>query len=139
LNAIVLDANALISFVTDRAPAQQAEVAKLFERAARAEAALLCPQNVLTEFVYVMSRVYRVEPRVIARMIGDLIELPGVEVVHDLDYPRLFALWPSRIPEYGDAIVAAVCQSHKGSGVITFDKKLRRRLRRTRVPLATAG
>lgn len=133
MNALVLDTNALISFVTDRNPGQQAKIAALMEQAAQAEALLLCPQNVLTEFVYVMERVYRVERERIALMLADFIDLPGVEVVDELDYRRLLALWPARISEYGDAIVAAVCQAHKGSSVVTFDQKLIASLRGVKV------
>jgi predicted nucleic acid-binding protein len=68
-------------------------------------------------------------------MIADLMDLPGVVVVDELDYSRLLTLWPSAIPEYGDAVVAAVCLAHKGSAVATFDKKLRARLRAARIPV----
>jgi len=137
LNALVLDANALISFVTDRHPGQQAKIAALLEKAARAEALLLCPQNVLTEFICVMERVYRIEPGRIATMLADFMDLPGVEVVDELDYRRLLALWPARIADFGDAVVAAVCQAHKGSAVVTFDRKLLASLRRMKVATTT--
>jgi len=138
LNSLVLDTNALISYVTDRDPAQQAKIGAIIEKAARAEVSLLCPQNVLTEFVYVMNRVYGIESKRIATMIADFMDLPGVEVVDKLDYSRLLSLWPSRIPEYGDAVVAVVCLAHKGSTVVTSDRKLRTSLRGARVPLAAA-
>jgi predicted nucleic acid-binding protein len=139
LKSLVLDTNALISFVTDRNPKQQAKIGAVVEKAARAEASLLCPQNVLTEFVYVMDRIYGIEPKRIAAMIADFMDLPGVEVVDKIDYTKLFALWPSRIPEYGDAVAAAVCLAHKGSAVMTFDRKLRANLRGARVPMAATG
>ena len=133
MNAMVLDANVLISFITDRNPGQQTKVAALMEKAARADARLLCPQNVLTEFVYVMERVYRVEKERIASMIADFIDLPGVEIVDELDYERLLALWPARVAEYGDAVVAVVCLSRKGSSVVTFDRKLIASLRAAKI------
>lgn len=136
MNSLVLDTNALIAFVTDRDQAQQAKIGAIIEKAARAEVSLLCPQNVLTEFVYVMNRVYGIESKRIATIIVDFMDLPGVEVVDKLDYSRLFALWPSRIREYGDAVVAAVCLAHKSSAVVSFDRKLRTGLRGARVPLA---
>jgi len=54
MKKVVVDTNGLISFVTDRSPAQQGKIAAVFEDAARLKAAILCPQNVLTEFVYVL-------------------------------------------------------------------------------------
>lgn len=137
MNALVLDANVLISFVTDRNPGQQAKVAALMDKAARADARLLCPQNVLTEFVYVLEKVYRVEKGRIASMIADFMRLPGVEVVDELDYGRLLALWPKSIAEYGDAVVVAVCLARKGSSVVTFDRRLIASLRAAKVTTTT--
>lgn len=59
MKKVVIDTNALISFVTDRNPAQQENIAAVFEDAARLKVIILCPQNVLTEFVYVLEKIYR--------------------------------------------------------------------------------
>ena len=56
----IIDTNALISFVTDRNPTQQKRIADVLEGAARLQWIVLCPQNVLTEFVYVLDKVYDV-------------------------------------------------------------------------------
>nr|MBL0702317.1 hypothetical protein [Desulfobacterales bacterium] len=56
----IIDTNALISFVTDRNQEQQVKVDKLFNDAARLRILVLCPQNVLTEFVYVMDKIYQI-------------------------------------------------------------------------------
>lgn len=137
MKKIVIDTNALISFVTDRNPGQQEKVAALMEKAAGAEVALICPQNVVTEFVYVMEKVYSVAKPRIASIVRDFLALPGVEVADEIDFRRLFALWPEHIAEYGDAIVAAVCLSRKGSAVASFDKKLTALLRKNSIPTAS--
>lgn len=134
MKTFVIDTNALISFVTDRAPKQQEAIAALIEQAGRADVTILCPQNVLTEFVYVMEKVYRVDTSKIVMMIRDFVALPGVEVVDSLDLRRLFALWPDRIPDYGDAIVATVCLTRKHAAVATFDRKLRTHLQKIKIP-----
>jgi predicted nucleic acid-binding protein len=56
----VIDTNALISFVTDRNPKQQQRMKELFESASLLKGLILCHSHVLTEFIYVMDRVYRV-------------------------------------------------------------------------------
>jgi predicted nucleic-acid-binding protein len=68
----VIDTNALISFVTDRNPEQQAKISKIFRTAAQLKSRILCPQNVLTEFIYVLDKVYGVSPNKIKKMIFDL-------------------------------------------------------------------
>ena len=92
----VIDTNALISFVTDRNPEQQQKVASLFESAAHLKVAILCHQHVLNEFIYVMDRVYGVAKDEINRMIGDLIAMPGIEVVHDFDFKTVLSCWHAR-------------------------------------------
>ncbi len=57
----IIDTNALISFITDRNPSQQGLVAKIFKETAKLRAMVLCPQNVLTEFVYVMDKIYKID------------------------------------------------------------------------------
>jgi len=109
----VCDTNALISFVTDRNPAQQQKVAPLFESAAHLKVAILCHQHVLTEFIYVMDRVYGVPKDEINRMIGDLIEMPGIEVVHAVDFKTVRSCWPDPIPDFGDAVIASVGKTIK--------------------------
>jgi hypothetical protein len=54
----IIDTNALIYFVTDRNLNQQEIVAPLFESACRLKCTLVCHQHVLTEFVFVIDKVY---------------------------------------------------------------------------------
>jgi len=118
VNQYIIDTNALISFVTDRDPAQQERIAALFSDAAELRSRILCPQNVLTEFVYVMEKVYQIDPA----------DLPGITIVHDVNLRMLLSYWPEDFADYGDAIVASVCRDHKGSSVATFDRKFKAKL-----------
>ena len=120
---VVIDTNALISFVTDRNKSQQNKIAGLFENAARLRLSILCPQNVITEFVYVLDTVYNIPESVIKEMIGDFVTMPGIEIVHEVNLKILFSYWPDKIPDYGDAIVASVCKDRKKAMIATFDRK----------------
>ncbi len=131
---VVIDTNALISFVTDRNIEQQNKIAELFEKAAGLEILILCPQNVLTEFVYVLENVYRVDKSVIKEMLTDFILMPGVEIVHELDLKILFSYWPKKIPDFGDAIVASISKTKKGAMVATFDRKFKSALKKLSIP-----
>ncbi len=131
---IVIDTNALISFVTDRNVEQQLEVAPLFEKAANLDLLLLCPQNVLTEFVHVLDNVYGVEKSLIKQMLEDLTLMPGVQVVHEIDFTLLFSYWPDQIPDLGDAIVASVCKATTNAAIVTFDRKFKKVLDRLAIP-----
>ena len=137
MKAYIIDTNALISFVTDREPAQQKVVGELFEQAARLKCTMICPLHVLTEFVYVLERVYRVEPCEINAMVAEFIAMAGVELFHGLDMNILLALWPASVPDFGDAVVATVSRMKKGSSVLTFDRRFARVLHRLGIPTAT--
>lgn len=126
----IIDTNALISFVTDRNPDQQVKIDKLFNDAARLKILVLCPQNVLTEFLYVMDKVYQIPKSEINEIIRDFIDMPGIEVIHDLNMKILMSYWPEVFKDYGDAIIATLCKNTKGSLIITFDRKFRTKLKK---------
>ena len=126
----IIDTNALISFVTDRNRAQQEVVVPLFAAAARMKCSLLCHQFVLSEFVFVMEKVYNTPKETINAMLRDFIAMPGVTVIQETDFGVLLDLWPAMIADFGDGLVAATGKMHKGAEIVTFDEKFRTALAR---------
>jgi predicted nucleic-acid-binding protein len=126
----IIGTNALISFVTDRNLAQQEVVAPLFEAASRLKCTLICHQFVLTEFVFVMDKVYGTPKATINAMLGDFIAMPGVELYQQTDFGVLLSFWPSSIADFGDALIAATGKKMKGAIVITFDEKFKSALKK---------
>ena len=130
MRKFIIDTNALISFVTDRNPAQQDKIAKLLDHAVQQRVRVLCPQNVLTEFIYVMDRVYSIRKAEIKDIVEDFIKLPGIEIVHAFNLKTLLTFWPEKVPDYGDAIIATLCKDTNGTSVVTFDRKFRIKLKK---------
>ena len=126
----IIDTNALISFVTVRNLAQQEIVAPLFEAASRSKCSLICHQLVLTEFVFVMDKVYGTPKETINTLLRDFISMPGVEVQQATDFSVLLSYWPSRIADFGDAVIAVTAKSIKGSLIVTFDEKFKSALKK---------
>ena len=126
----IIDTNSLISFVTDRNLAQQEIVAPLFEAASRLKCTLVCHQFVLTEFVFVMDNVYGTPKETINAMLRDLSTMPGVEVYQHTDFNVLLSLWPSKITDFGDALIAATGKAMKGATIVTFDVKFKSALKK---------
>jgi predicted nucleic-acid-binding protein len=126
----IIDTNALISFVTTRNLEQQKTVTPLFEAASRLKCSLVCHQFVLTEFVFVMEKVYGTPKETINAMLHDFISMPGVELFQQTDFNQLLTLWPSKIADFGDAIIAATGKSVKGATVVTFDSKFKTALKK---------
>lgn len=123
MKRVAIDTNMLISFVTDRNMDQQQYAARLFDSARHSHLTIFCHQNVLTEFVYVFDRIYRVETKTIQAILNDLITMPGVELVNDLDYFQLLSFWPEKCPDYGNAVLLAFCKSFREVRLATFDRK----------------
>lgn len=119
----IFDTNAIISFVTDRNPEQQEKIGPLFEAACQLKCMIFLHQHVLTEFIFVLDRVYHISKAEIAQMVSDLISMPGIEVVHEIDFSTVFRYWPNTIHDFGDAVIASIGGVPKGSSIVTFDKK----------------
>ena len=124
----IIDTNALISFITDRNPDQQQKIAPLFESAAKLKVLILCHQHVLTEFIYVMDKVYHVPKEEIRRIITDLVDMPGIEVIHEIDFTAVLSCWPDPIPDFGDAVIASASKIRK-CAIVTFDRKFAKNIK----------
>ena len=129
----LIDANTLISFVTDRHPEQQVRAARLFEQAAQGKALLLCPHNVLVEFAYVMDKVFQQPKSLVRQILADLVAMPGVEVPPEAEFTEILAFWPEPFPDLGDALVAAVARREKKASVATFDRAFAQGLRQLKL------
>jgi predicted nucleic acid-binding protein len=130
---VLVDTNVLLSFLTDRNAAQQRQAAALLEEAASGVSQLLLHQIVLTELVYVLRNLYAREPREIGDLLRDLFELPGVDAVDALPWPRVLELWPSSLKDFADAALVAAGLQHRADAVATFDRELARKLGRFRL------
>jgi predicted nucleic-acid-binding protein len=126
----IIDTNALISFVTDRNLAQQEVIAPLFEAASRLKCTLICHQFVLTEFVFVMDKVYGTPKTKINEMVRAFIAMPGVELHQQTDFNVLLSFWPTGIADFGDALIAATAKRIKAAVVVTFDEKFKSGLKK---------
>ena len=130
----VIDTNALLSFVTDRNTAQQAVMTGVFEQVAAAQASILCPQNVIAEFVYVMDTVYYQPKPSIRAIVADFIAMPGITIAERTDFDTVLTIWPEAFDDFGDAIVAASARATKGAIVVTFDRRFMRKLASNHIP-----
>ena len=134
----IIDTNALISYVSDRHPDQQKKMAGIFQEVVKLKAVILCPPNVLTEFIYVLDKVYGVPKTDIQRMVKDFLAMPGIQLVYEIDFGIVLKFWPEALPDFGDAIVASLGTLYKGSVIVTFDLKFIHALRKLGLPVEKA-
>ena len=135
MKQVILDTNGLISFVTNRNVEQQAKIARIFQDASKLKCRILCHHHVLSEFVYVLNRIYHCSSGHIHSMITNFVEMPGVEMVSDVRIEKVLKFWPAFIPDYGDAVIAAMCTDLKSTPIATFDKKFKKALHQLNLPV----
>lgn len=135
MRQVLLDTNVLLSFLTDRDPRQQEQAAELFRQASVGDQILLLHQAALTEMVFVLLNVYRISSKETAQILDELLDMPGTQTLDGLSWPLILDFWPDQIPDFGDAVLAAVArQGHYE--VATFDSKLAKRLARQKISTA---
>ena len=127
------DTNALISFLTDRDPRQQIKISPYFEEAFSGGSVIVITEIVTSEFVYVLENVYGIDSREVSAILARLAKSPGVRSAHFFDLERVLELWPHAIPDYGDAVLGCYALA-LNTPVVTFDRKLARRMKRKAIP-----
>jgi predicted nucleic acid-binding protein len=127
---VLLDTNVLLSFLTDRSERQQALASDLIRQAFDGEIALVLHQIVVTEMVYVLRNLYKVDALDVALAVRELLALPGVFAVDEISWPAVLNLWPGEIEGFADAALAAVGRQRSCHSIATFDKPFTRHLKR---------
>ncbi len=121
MSKVVVDTNVLLSFLTDRDEQQQHLAAELLESAARGEHVLILHQLVLTEMVYVLQNLYDLDSPSVAIILQDLLAMPGVQPLDEVDWGLFLELWPQQIVDFADTGLTAVCRSGGYDLLATFD------------------
>jgi len=127
---ILVDANVLVSFLTDRDEDQRRKASALFQGAAEREHTLVLHTISIVEMVYVLIQLYKQEASQVAAAVADLLAMPGVLAADEVSWSLVLERWPKTIDSLGDAIVAAVAIQGRYDAVATFDNTLRKKLKR---------
>jgi predicted nucleic acid-binding protein len=127
---VLVDANVLISFLTDRSAHQREKAAALLRGAAAQEHTLVLHSMTIVEMIYVLTQLYHEDPQRVAGDVADLLAMPGVVSTDDVAWSQVLELWPRPIPTLGDAILAAVASQGRFDAVATFDRDLGKNLMR---------
>jgi len=132
MSSFLVDTNCLISYVTDRNPGQTEKIAEVIEDASNLKCTIYLISNVITEFVYTIQIVYGQDSKFISRILSDLIANPGIEYLHSYNLKLILNLWPNKIKDYGDAVIAAAALELDVQ-ILTFDKDFSKQLARSRI------
>jgi predicted nucleic-acid-binding protein len=127
MNSFLMDTNCLISYVTDRNPGQAEKIAEIIENASNLNYKIYIVSNVITEFVYTLQSVYGQDPKFISKMLSDLLTNPGIEYHESYNPGVILNLWPNKIKDYGDAVLASAT-IELDIPILTFDKDFSKQL-----------
>lgn len=128
MKQILVDANVLISFLTDRNARQREKAAVLLRGAAEREHTLVIHSMSIVEMIYVLTQIYHEDPAEVAEDVGGLLSMPGVTSMDEIAWSLVLERWPRPLPALGDAILAAVASGSSLDEVATFDRDLARKL-----------
>ncbi|MGR3318037.1 MAG: PIN domain-containing protein [Candidatus Anammoxibacter sp.] len=133
MRAFLIDTNCLISYTTTRNKRQTEKIAEYIEDASNLKSEIIIISNIISEFVYTLQSFYKIDPKFISRMLTDLFRNPGIKYHNGYFLNKILALWPARIKDYGDAVLAASASELK-TPVLTFDKSFSNQLSSSNIP-----
>ncbi len=94
MKSLLIDTNCLISYTTTRNRIQTERISEYIEAASNLKSEIIILSNVITEFVYTLQSIYKVDSGIISMMINDLFETPGIQYNHGYFIRRISSLWP---------------------------------------------
>ena len=118
---IAIDASVVVRYLTGDDQTQSAAATGLFRAAQAGKVKLVIPASTIQETVYVLERLYNLDPAMIAPKLISLLTLHNVDspdagwLVEALQYYR------EKNSDFGDAMLCAYAGS-VGCEVATFDK-----------------
>jgi predicted nucleic acid-binding protein len=126
---IVVDANVFVSFLVERNEKQRSAAKALLESAADGEIVAVVTQFAVFEVTYVLQSFYGIPTSEVATLVRELIALPGLAVIDDCPWKKVFEYWPERLQGMADAATVAVAVANRYGAIATFDQKMVKRMR----------
>jgi predicted nucleic acid-binding protein len=124
----LVDANVFVSFLVERNESQREAARALIDAAGDGEIEAFVTQFAVFEVTYVLQSFYDMPVARVATLIRDLIALPGLTVIDDCPWKKVFEYWPEQLSGLADAASVAVAMTSHYDAVATFDQKMRKRM-----------
>jgi predicted nucleic-acid-binding protein len=119
----LIDANYILRYLLRDDEKLYQQAYPVLERAKTGEERILIPESVLTECVYVLLKVYRVEREIIAAKMRELISYKGVVNSDQKDLAEAARLFGKTHLSFIDCLLCAKSHLRKFT-LLTFDKEL---------------
>jgi predicted nucleic-acid-binding protein len=126
VEAIAIDTNVIVRYLTGDDPSQSPRATALFRAAASGQVNLVIPTPILQETVYVLETFYDGTAETIAPKLVSLLNLPGIRCPDASWVLDALHWYRAKSADFGDALLCAYARS-EGCEVATFDKGLIKR------------
>ena len=120
---VLFDTNAILRYILQ----DNKEMADSVELQLSKEVAYILVE-VIAEVVYVLSKVYSVERKVIAQIIMDITQTNKISVINKTVVHYALGIFASSSLDFVDCLLVAYAKEEQYS-IFTFDKKLQKYLR----------
>jgi predicted nucleic-acid-binding protein len=118
---IAVDASIIVRYLTGDDKTQSAAAADLFRAAQAGKVSLIVPTATIQETVYVLEKLYHLDPATIAPKLLSLLAMPNVTAPDARWLAEALQFYRIRNSDFGDALLCAFAR-REGCDVATFDK-----------------
>ena len=119
---VIFDTNAILRYVLqdnlDMAEAVEQQLSEHF---------CYVPVEVISEVVYVLSRVYKIERKILAQIVLDITNTDKISIVQRPVVLHALKVYASSTLDFVDCLLVGYAKKN-GSTIFTFDKKLQKYL-----------
>jgi predicted nucleic acid-binding protein len=130
---VVVDANVFVSFLIERNQQQRVAARGLFESAGDGKITALVTQFAIFEVTYVLQSFYNIAVPELATLVREMVAIPGLVVIDDCPWRKVFEYWPERVTGLADAATIAVSVTNRYDAIATFDHDMVKRMRTLKV------
>ncbi|MCC5813956.1 MAG: PIN domain-containing protein [Leptospira sp.] len=122
MNSVLVDTNCILSFLIERDESQHKKMVKFWNDVADLKYQAMIIPHTISEVVFVLQSIYNLKDVTIKEIITDLSENPGVTILESFSIYAVLEIWPEKVKDYGDAILAQAGKE-LSIPIATFDKK----------------
>ena len=119
---IAADANIFVSWLVEDDKAKADAVARLLKESEEAGRQLWVSDLVMAEVVWVLQRLYRIKPALVAEMVEPLLDAPMLEFENRERLMRAVTLYGNHGVDFADCYTAAAVAERKLEGVLSYDR-----------------
>jgi predicted nucleic-acid-binding protein len=125
-DAIAIDANIIVRYLTGDDKSQSPAATELFRAAQAGKLSLIVPTSVIQETVYLLETAYNLDAAAIAPKLISLLAIPNVATPDSRWLVEALQFYRTKNADFGDAMLCAYAR-FEGCGVATFDKGILKR------------